>query len=1787
MATIGNIDITNISLGDSEVSSISLGEIEIYSTGPTSPWRFVGLDNNLERASGTSVTCYGLYKYRGSDTDIEIPSEFNELPVRTIEANVFKDNDFIESVVIPDSIYELRESCFENAIVEDITFGDGIDYVGDKAFYGCSNLENVVLPDNQMTVGKAAFANCSSLQQIYLGNVVSLANDYDYKTFNNATGELVFGADSTVTDLGYYSLSGFKGTKLVLPNSLTSINSGALYDCSNLISLTVPFIGSSRKTASQTYRYPLGAMFGTYSFDGATQITQVYRGSNTSGTTNSKYYIPDSLREIIVTDCEFLSYGAFYNCLMLTDIVLPDNLLRIDGYVCAYCSNLTNLVLGSSLTTLDSGAFGNASGTGCLNVYYNGTIADWCNVTLGATSANPMNLRSNNNIFHTIDENGSAVYRNIHYSPVVNLVLPNNITTVKAYQFYKWKTLTSVTVPNNITSIGTSAFQECTNLIEVINYSSLTIAKNTSNGYVGYYSSIITTDPEYVSVIEVDNGLFIKYTNTTDNKVYLMKCLRNAPENLTIPNTYDVIQSNAFYGFDKITGITMTSGITTIDSYAFYQCTSLQNVTFSSDLTTIGADAFYGCTALTTLNASSSNNIQTVGDVAFAHCSSLTSFPASDNLVSIGNNAFTGCTSMTSLYLGNSITTLGQNIIANVPTAEIIWGDNLSITTLSAYTFSDYKGENLIIPNNITRFVNSWTTASAEGFTKLYYNGTLEEWCQITFDEVYSSPMNARSTITFYLLDENGDVEYQGNSYSKLINLVIPSTITSINMSQFNGFRQLETVYIPRTVTSIGRQAFAQSNAIFTFESGSTITSIGIWAFWGYGQSSITLPNSVTSIGECAFMDSKLTSLPTATGLTSIGDTAFANCYELTGTLIIPNNVTYIGNSAFVSCNNITEVVLPNGLTQIRSRVFENCTSLESIVIPRSVTSFGSSTTNESFNGCTNLTKVYYKGSIDEYCDINIYEYTNYTTYNVPTCYGADLYVADPNGSVEHLGTTYSLVTDVVIPDGKTSIRNSQFYGCKSIETITIPNSVTSIGQFCFGKCPAEIIWGDNPSITSLGSYSFYSYYGDSLTIPNSITTINNYAFKASKLTNIIIPNNVTSIGSNLFEQCTDLITVSLLCNITSIPQSTFYHCTSLESVSIPNSVTSIVDSAFSGCSSLESINIPENLTTIGNYAFYECSSLAGRLVLPEGVTSVGGTATFQGCSSLTSIVIPTTVTTLYASQFHRCSSLVSLTIPFVGNKAHLITDTNQYPLGWLFGTSEYTGGTIVTQQYHGSSASSTTSTSYYIPSSLRSVTVTGSTLISWGAFYNCSMLTDIVLSNTITNIDSRAFYNCANLLNINIPNSLTTIGDYAFRYCTKLTSYTLPNTITSIGLYAFADNDALTSINIPTGLTALSNYLFFDCSSLASITIPDNITAIGQYAFSNCSCIISWGVSPSITEIGEYAFNGYLGNNLPLPGSITTIRNYAFSYCSNLSYLAIPSTVTTITSNAFYYNLNSLARIDLLTTNTDTTYLNTVYNNISGATPIIYVKSVLMDKVLNELSWDPERVGCLDPISPGSITITNASSYQRKVFTLTAELNPIYANINNNITFSIISGNEYVTFDSATNTVAIHEGVENQTIRVRATTGLNNSVSDEKDITITYVDSLYLVTLDYHGAWEDSNTTIDGNTVYRSKNSYHIAKAYDTTRITITGYETFRFYVRSYGESCCDYIVVNNIDCSYVDTSSNIKMNTSGMASPSTYTEVVFNDLDGGEHFIDITYRKDGSVDSNDDRGYFYIPAQ
>ena len=656
---------------------------------------------------------------------------------------------------------------------------------------------------------------------------------------------------------------------------------------------------------------------------------------------------------------------------------------------------------------------------------------------------------------------------------------------------------------------------------------------------------------------------------------------------------------------------------------------------------------------------------------------------------------------------------------------------------------------------------------------------------------------------------------------------------------------------------------------------------------------------------------------------------------ENTGVLVGDLNLTGIrgiGDYAFFDSSGLTSVTIPDGVTTIGSWAFGGCSGLTSVTIPASVKMIRGG----AFYDCRGLVAVHIT-DIAKWCGVSFgYDYVTAVRDSNPLRFAHNLYL---NGS---------LVKDLTIPNGVTSIGAEAFEGCYGLTSVTIPNSVTNIGLSAFRGCSGLTSVTIPGSVKDIGGSVFEGCIGlESVTILDGVTTIGDSTFHyCNGLTSVTIPNSVTTIGSCAFDGCRGLTSVTIPDSVTSIWVGAFYGCSGLTSVTIPDSVTSIGSSAFSGCSGLTSVTIPGSVTSIGSSAFSGCSGLTS-VTIPDGVTYIGYGA-FYGCSGLTSVTIPDGVTNIGESAFSGCSGLTEITVD-TANPAYksvnglLLSKDGKKLIRGLNGNVTIPYG--VTSIGEGAFSGCSGLTSVTIPdgmtnianyafsgcSGLTSVTIPdGVTDIGYGAFYGCRGLTSVTIPDGVTNIANYAFSGCSGLLSmsvgsgnpvyksvnglllskdgktlmqgvngdVKIPDGVTSIGSSAFEDCSGLTSVTIPNSVTSIGYDAFRGCSGLTSVTIPDGVTSIGEWAFEDCSGLTSVTIPDGVTSIGYGAFEGCSGLTSVTIPNNVTSIGREAFAGCSSlTSVTIPDGVTSIGREAFAGCTSLTSVTIPASVTDIST--------------------------------------------------------------------------------------------------------------------------------------------------------------------------------------------------------------------------------------------------------------------------------------------------
>ena len=388
-----------------------------------------------------------------------------------------------------------------------------------------------------------------------------------------------------------------------------------------------------------------------------------------------------------------------------------------------------------------------------------------------------------------------------------------------------------------------------------------------------------------------------------------------------------------------------------------------------------------------------------------------------------------------------------------------------------------------------------------------------------------------------------------------------------------------------------------------------------------------------------------------------------------------------------------------------------------------------------------------------------------------------------------------------------------------------------------------------------------------------------------NEITEVEIESGITEISSEAFYRCANLQSVKMSNDVQKIGTGAFRECPKLESINLSEKLTVINSSVFNGDVKLEEVALPDEITSIEDSAFYNCRNLKS-IIIPNTTKSIANYA-FAECTALKKVVIPKTVTSISECSF---SNIGAVTAGPIGGDY-------DYQYGWTKTVPSYAFSRMT---------------------NLKKLTVGGGvrTLNSNACYYDTG-LQEVVLEDSVEDIEDSAFRHTINLRSIKLGSKVEYIGNYAFYEASKLNNVVIPDTTTTIGASAFQNCSELSDISFGTGLKQIGNYAFYDDGNLNNIEIPEGTTTIGNYAFANCTSLTKLVVPGSVTSISEYSFSnigattaGPVGGDYDYQyGWKRTIPRYAFSRMTNLKNITLGK-VRTIGDYACYYctNLQSAA---------------------------------------------------------------------------------------------------------------------------------------------------------------------------------------------------------------------------------------------------------------------------------------
>lgn len=528
-----------------------------------------------ETEGGYMVTGFSGKERFYKNFTVDIPSQYDGKPVVAISDAAFIGYTSLVSVTIPDTVTRIGSGAFTGCVLlPEIDIPDSVTYIGEDAFAGCLILEKIELPESLEYIGDTAFKMCPILEEICIPDSVTHIgiNAFDqcdalaYKEYENGcylgNEQNPYAALIKIKDIAVDSFIIHSGAK--------AVQSGLLNSCGSLTSLTfegnVPY-------------YPYA------------ELPDLYTVTVKSGTIRDR---------------------AFEGCKELTNIVIGDSVERIGSFAFLACEAMENVTLPISLQSIGKDAFGRDGDNQpqwIQNVYYTGTVEDWCRIQFETEASNPLN---------------HIAYMYIGGELLTELTIPDFMTDIAGNVFSGCRSLKRVVIPSSVTVIGDRAFNQCLSLENVEIPDTVTTV-----GCAAFFNCALKT-------VKIPDSV----TNIGDSAFYFCDDLTC----VEIPDSVTSVGDAAFFGCRSLAGIVIPDSVTYLGYEAFSGCSSLESVRLGNGITEIPILAFHDCSALTSIELGDA--VTSIEDRAFESCSALVNFEIPETLVYVGADAFEECSAL-------------------------------------------------------------------------------------------------------------------------------------------------------------------------------------------------------------------------------------------------------------------------------------------------------------------------------------------------------------------------------------------------------------------------------------------------------------------------------------------------------------------------------------------------------------------------------------------------------------------------------------------------------------------------------------------------------------------------------------------------------------------------------------------------------------------------------------------------------------------------------------------------------------------------------------------------------------------------------------------------------------------------------------------------------------------------------------------------------------------------------------------------------------------------------------
>ncbi len=1249
-----------------------------------------------------------------------------------------------------------------------------------------------------------------------------------------------------VTEVAEGAFSGQSFSSVTLPSTVSEIGADAFANCPYLKEVKFADGSFIEKIGARAF-YSCTELEG-FEFSVFTSEIGVSAFENC---TSVRSY--DNFGESVLT---VIPDFAFKNNTVLAEMVLPATLTEIGAETFASAVN-TEFDFGraTALSAVGEGAF-----FSCVNLYEfaapalvsigKGAFADCYSLrSVTTVSSVPVytlfgNTQPTSGRFYTVENDGKVYY------------LPESLFTV-------------LVTPNPYSEglsagrVVSGAFKDVRSVKSVILTEGVTVIED---------YAFATDDSSALSATEFS---VILPAGLKEIGAYAFEG-RNDLKKIHFPMSLERIGERAFYNLQQLSSVTVdaNSAFTFAGREAFAETQWYANYIGVVKLGRVAlgiSESYVASVGKSALSEEDFRSVDTISEGAFYGNSRIAAVSLPSTVISVGDEAFRNMKMLTSVSLtGKAV--LGKNVFGSNPLlAEIKIGASRLPETL--FAVSENESSDYIV--YVKDEVNYYIPVSLKKITIVPDETT----------EIVAGIYEGFGAVEEYVLEEGFTVIYDGafadNIYLEKITL--PASLTSIGI----------------VVDGEARGVFEGSKALYEvyLRSGSVLAYVGDKAFYETSLAGFSFPSSVIYIGVSAFEGTALRRISFEEGTEElvIGERAFYDSFknDVTGwsfCLALPDNNTEIGAYAFYNCSGITELTLGQNLSRVGEYAFA-FNRISSVTIPEQTVFYEElqgedETVSQTVCVAYGMLQGNPLRSLTLYSAIMITDLFAIENGEEMPAFLTELSILGGNisdGQFKGLSALQTLsLSDVGV------IGASAFEGCANLLRVTVPRTVTSIGDRAFAGCTSlsGFVFEENSATESIGEYLF-----------DGCVMLKSTVFPESV-------KNQTFTG--VFKGCVSLIEATIPSSVTEIGEYAFYDNGVLGSITLPEGVVSVGNHAFENCAVLEFSNIRfDELTTIGDYAFAGCGRLKG--VKAESISHIGEGA-FSGCAAIKEITVVDKAVSYYI-DIEELVATVNVSSAATAVDENLFDGCTELATVMLFTSSDGINDILaaIASQLSPEVKIFVTAEAYAAVSEELKTLLSGRLYVNPSelqAEYSFDEKTDEATLISAS-FDGDTLFLPSYVEKEGREYALTAIGDSVFKGNTSVKELIVPFTVKIIGNYAFK-NSKLENVRFEIGsvLSVIGEEAFFGCSALRTIELPDSLTEIGNRAFYEAVAlekVEASGEYSLLAKIGEYAFYRTLAlKEVELGRNVTLISANAFNGSGVVSFTLAEGATALICAGSF-----------------------------------------------------------------------------------------------------------------------------------------------------------------------------------------------------------------------------------------------------------------------------------------------